>query len=285
MSGIKHSHIVNHSFLFSGKDLKLTEDVVVKHPTVQEVLDINNGINASERYWNMVSLLVCDPYDNMVMLDDNGMDYENSDCFDVFLCKWDNCIKSYNENKELFGMLNFHPLDAIKTSLSFFIGDYNFDVKEINFKEGADMAIIDINQVVNNQCRFVITREMFNIMSEFLTMMNNMNRSDRIKPANETTKKLLIEDMRDEIAIRGRKKDDEDSSEIHDYIGKLGMALAFGGNGSLSVFDVGKLKIYHLISGFDKSIKKENSGYLKTGIYTGNIDPKQLNKKEMDWIN
>ena len=67
---------INKGFLSSGKDLKLDENVVVKHPTIEEIENIDDTIYSIEHYWQLANLLMCDPYENMVVLDDLGINYQ-----------------------------------------------------------------------------------------------------------------------------------------------------------------------------------------------------------------
>lgn len=287
MVGIKFDDIVNKTFLISGKDLKLFDVIFVKHPSLQDIFDINNGVGCSELYWSMVNTLICDPYDNMVLLDDLGIDYETSDCFDVFLHHWNNCKFEYNSNKEYYEKNNLAPIDWIKKSLSFFLGDHNFDVGLFDFDlSKKDYVIYDLDSINNNFCNYAITREMFNLMSYFLLKINDIDHSNRIRPANKTAKKYLIEETRDEINRNnlhlGNKKI---TNDLNDYIGNMATALVFGGNGSISIFEVNKLKIYQLISGFKKTLRKENAFFIKSGIYSGTISMKSLDNNEIDWVN
>ena len=77
MSGEKKQKIeFNRLFLLSGNDLKLNDFVSVKHPVLNDIFNLNNGFNCEEIYWSYIFILLSDPYDYMVELDDMGIDYE-----------------------------------------------------------------------------------------------------------------------------------------------------------------------------------------------------------------
>lgn len=288
----KKEYKINKSFLSSGKDLKLANKIYVKHPTVQEILDIDDSIYSSKIYWNMVALLTCDPYDNMVMLDDIGLDYEECDSFDVFCIQWDNFYKKYNENKEMFDKLNFHPIDQIKQALCFFLGNHDFDISIIenvvDNKTIKDKVLTDRNLIYNDEsvgatCSYMIDRHMFNYLSEFISCINVIDKSQRINPADKNAKRILIEDKRDEIE-RLKHNQNLDENSLDDYIGKTMDGISWGGNGGINVFNVKQLKIYDLFTGFNIINRKNHSDHVLNGVYFGTVNPKDLKENEIDWV-
>ena len=85
---VEEKHLIPKSFLQSGFDLKITDTISCKHPTISEVLAIdeeNLGLHSEEQYYSMVNLFLTDPYSYMVYLDDLGIDYEKSNSFEVFV--------------------------------------------------------------------------------------------------------------------------------------------------------------------------------------------------------
>lgn len=273
---------INESFLFSGKDLYLSNNVIVKHPSVGNILDITNDINSVNIYWKIVGTLICDPYDNMVMLDDLGINYLEVTPFDVFIIQWNKAIEEYS-NKEIFYIENnFHPLDAIKESLSFFLGKHNFDLSFMNIDNQKEIVLVDLDTIHQNTCDYYITKEMYNLMSEFLFSINKLSKSDRINPADETTRKMLIEDTRDELKRQQRQHNSQEQ-ELEDCIGIASKSVCFGGNGGINVFNYKQLKIYQLLVGATIIDKKEYSSHLLSAIYSGNIKSGDVNKDDLNW--
>ena len=275
---------INKGFLSSGKDLKLDENVIVKHPTIEEIENIDDTIYSIEHYWQLANLLMCDPYENMVVLDDLGINYQEVDYFDVFLYKWKKNIEDYNRNKEYFDEVNIHPNDYIKLAMTFFLGKHNFDVQTVNYLNEKQLCIIDLDKIKNNEIDYCINRDMFNFIANFIIEINNIPREDRINPANEMTRQMLIEDARDEIKRRMRNQDNNSGKTIGDYIGEIKNGLCFAGNGGVSIFNVNQLKIYQLFTGFNTIVSKNHSDHILNGIYFGTVDLKKINKKELDWV-
>ena len=222
--------------------------------------------------------LICDPYSNMVMLDDKGIDYETSDNWDVFLIQWNQAIKEYHKNIELYQRVNLPPLFHITSALEFFLGKHSFDLRLIQTsKDKIEPVLCDVSKIQDKECEYIITRQMYNKFAIFLQRINNITDKNQIHPDGVGAKKMLIDDMRDEMKRKHRK---DDGDTFGDYIGKLMKATCCCGNGAVSVFDVNKMKIYQLISGFSMFVKKSNSDRLLNGQF--NLD--KVSKKELNWF-
>lgn len=263
------------AFLMSGKDFKLTSSITLHHPTIEEVLGINNSPFPDAFYWTYVQILLADPYSNMVMLDDMGKNYLEVSPYEVFILQWDNCQKDYQENKSMYDNYGFSPLDNIIQAISFFTKEVHQFVKGINNDE-------TIYFYDPNNSSFYINQQIFECLYEWVKSINNIDYSDRIHPADENARRVLIEDMRDEIKKKKRrkKKSDDDS----DFFGSLMSAVSFCGNGSITPFNINNCKLYWLNESLSINNKKTHAGHILDGIYHGTISSKDINKKELDWI-
>lgn len=112
---------ISKAFLHSGRDLVLNNKVTVKHPKMSDILAINDGFVCDAIYWSYVNSLLSDPYDNMVFLDDNHIDYELVTPFDVFVLRW----------------LQPGGHDTLSAALQFFLGPHDFTVRRIDESEWA----------------------------------------------------------------------------------------------------------------------------------------------------
>lgn len=271
------------SFLFSGNPLFLSDTVSVKHPKIKDTLDIGNSINPSEIYWHMVGELLCDPYDNMVMLDDLGIDYEEVTPWEVFLINWNSRLDDYNNKKDDYDAYGVHPLDYIKISLSFFLGKHDYDLTfmKLAHSHNEEIVLIASDAVKDNECNFFINKDMFNLMSDFIFSINCLDTSDRINPSNKNAKKMLIEDMRDELKRKQRKNLSE--SDTKDHIGIFSKSLAFGGNGGVNVFNYKELSVYQLFCGMKVTDKKEIASHILSGMYSGNVKSESVNTADINW--
>lgn len=262
------------AFLMSGDDYQLTNSIILHHPIVREIMSINNSLTPDNFYWTYVQILLSDPYSNMVMLDDMGKNYLEVSPYEVFVLQWDKCIENYKVNKEQYDSFGFNPLNDIQDALNFFICGEHYFVKG-NYDDGS-IGFYDIN---DRTCQ--INQETYNYIYEWVKSINKIDYSNRIKPADENARRILIEDMRDEIkkAKRRKKKSDDDS----DYFGNIMSADCFCGNGSITPFNINDCKVYWLNESLSITNKKSNADHLLDGIYHGTISSKDINKKELDW--
>mgnify|MGYP004666967401 FL=1 len=114
------------ALLFQGKDLKLTDYLSVRHPSYQDVLSLGDGVYSEELYWAYVQIILADPYENMVWLDDRHMDYEEVSPFQVFVLKWLESLE--HQVRQLPSVLeaDFSPESLVQGALSFFLGKQFF---------------------------------------------------------------------------------------------------------------------------------------------------------------
>lgn len=263
------------ALLLHGKDYPLTEYITLHHPTIDEILNIDETASPDNTYLQYVQIILSDPYTNMVMLDDMGKNYLEVTPFEVFLLQWDACVQNYNANKELYDTYQIHPLQTILNALQFFINEQHY------FLKGKyDDNRVCLYDAENPSCQ--ITQEIFEFICEWVKSINKFDYSNRIHPADENARRVLIEDMRDEMKkTKRRKKKKEDNQ---DYIGNLMSAVSFCGNGSITPFNIRKCKIYWLNEALSISGKKSNADHILDGMYHGTISSKDVNKKELDWM-
>lgn len=264
------------AFLMSGKDYKLTSNITLHHPTIDEILSIDHSPFSDSLYYLYVQTLLADPYSNMVMLDDLGKNYMEVSPYEVFAIQWDNCMSNYSKNKELYTSYNINPLDNICNALKFFI------CEKPNFNKGmyedGSVCFYDIN---NHNCQ--INKEIFEYIYEWVKGINKIEFSDQIKPSDENARKILIEDMRNEIKkSKRRKKKKNDDGE---HLGNILSAVCFCGNGSISPFNLNNAKIYWINEALSISNKKNKADHILNGIYQGTINSKEINKNDIDWVN
>lgn len=263
------------AFLMSGKDFELTPYITFHHPTVSEIISINKSPDPDSVYWKYVQILLSDPYSNMVMLDDMGKNYLDVSPYEVFVIQWDAYKAEYVKNKDMYDSYGLNPLEDITNALQFFTSGSSYFEKGI-YSDGT-ICFYDVNNP-----EFQINEEIFGCLHEWVKSINKIDYSNRIKPADESARRVLIEDMRDEIKkARKRKKKSNDGSG---YFGMAMSAVSFCGNGAITPYNIGECKLYWLNEAISISTKKDHSGHILDGIYHGTINPKDIDKKEIDWL-
>lgn len=261
--------LISGMMLRSGRDLELTPNVSVSHPTTARILEINNGFMCEEYYWTYVFSLLSDPYDFMVYLDDNGIDYEKVSAFDVFILRWNDAQKDQLENFELYQKVGSSPLLLLNHSLAFFFGSHHFCLKKLD----GQIVLADADDEA-----WFVTKDGFDLVVEFITKMNCIERDDKIKPATPGAKKVLIEDKRREEKKRARQKPKEEKAE---RIAEA-MAAIDAGVGLVDSYD--NLPIYRLLSTAHSVQKRIVVQSMLNGIYTGMLKADDVPEKSLRWV-
>lgn len=253
-------------FMMSGRDFKLTPSITLHHPDLNEIYDINNGFMSEQIYWSYVSSLMCDPYTNMVMLDDLGKNFMETTPFEVLILMLQN-----KENDDINSYV-----ELINQALQFFIvEEHDFSLTQY---EDGKYCLYDIK---NPQCQ--IDENIFDCIYEWLITTNKIDNSKKIKPADENARLILIEDARAEIKKAKRRKKKKD--EKQEVFGNLMSGVCFGGNGGASPFNIMNYKIYWLLEHQSTMARQQHSNNLFRGIYGGTISSKDIKKEELDWMN
>lgn len=277
------------SFLMSGNDLKISDTVFCKHPTMQEVFDIdkeNLGFNSEESYLHYVSLFTSDPYDYMVYLDERGYDYEEVSPFKLFTLLFSDFMDNLNETAKLL-YENGYPEQSIeflkKNNVYYMAFKFFFNVDSIFIS--TDMNGNDI--IVDEDGNLILDEKNYEYVYQFIRDMNGFKvPEDRVIPLDNVVKKMLIQDMKDDAEQKAMMRKigilDEDEDSRENILGLSLSIITWMGNG-ITPFNRNQLHVYDVINGFSRISKEKNYDDTILGIYTRCIDPKQINIKEIHW--
>lgn len=270
--------LISKSFLQSGKPLPLTKQISFKHPTVQEVLDLdkdNLGLYSEDYYYSMIGIFLTDPYQYMVYLDDRGIDYEIVTPYDVFVMRFQDRMEIYKEYQRCNPDKNIAEdvlNDIYFRTFKFFFGVDKFTVAPLAENE---TAVISGDQLL-------FDKEMYNYIFDFVKSVNGIPDIEKIYPEDEWAKQILIEDERERLK-RQIKKTKDDNSSNKDRLGNLLSAITWGCNGGITPFNRNQLHMYDLIDGLHRTNKLLSYDHTMTGIYSGCVDQKKINLKELHW--
>ena len=263
------------ALLNSGKDYQLTPYIILHHPIVKEVMDIDDSPCPDNTYIAYINLLLADPYFNMVMLDDMGKNYLETSPFEVFCIQWDNYVEEYQKNKPLYDSYGISPVDNIKKALNLFVcGEHEFTKGHY---ENGDVAFYDVNDP-----RLQISKEIFECLYEWVKSINKIDYSNKINPADENARRILIEDMRDEIK-KAKRRDKKKKDTNTDYFGNLMSAAMFCRNGGITPFNINDCKLYWLTESMHINSRRDNANHILDGVYHGTISSKDIKKDELEW--
>jgi len=258
--------LISKLFLMSGRDFQISKSVAVKHPKMSDIMSINNGFMCEDYYWSYVYTLLSDPYDHMVYLDDKNLDYEEVTPFFVFALRWADANEAAIKGEDVFS------LEMIKSALRFFFGVHDFQIVSV----GGKVLLID-----KQDPSWGMNDEIFTAALEFIVKMNCIERTDKIRPATPSAKKILIEDTRMEQRRKQRSKKKEKHTE------PIGDALVAAMAGGVSLSFAGgyeSIPIHPLLATSRAVQKKTVVQSMLNGIYTGMLKAEKLPADDLRWV-
>ena len=276
----KEKDLIPKSFLQSGNNLPITTSISFKHPTIQEVIDIDKehfGLNSEETYYSMVNVFLTDPYDYMVFLDDKGIDYETVNAFDVFCLLFDDYIKriqSLNNEYSEEQIIKLLQNNIYFSAFNFFLGVESFFIAKD--AEGK-------NVIGYGDGQFLMDSIIYDYISEFIRKINGIPNTEKIYPEEEWAKQILIEDEREKIKKKMKKRENDEDDSNKDRLGNLISSLTWSCNGGVTPFNRNQLHMYDLVDGINRTDKLLTYRNTMTGLYAGCIDKKNINFNELHW--
>lgn len=251
-------------FLLTGKNLDIKDGLTVRHPTIKNILDID-PVHCETLYQTYTSLLVSDPYSNMVFLDDNGIDYEKTTPFDVLLMRYKKSFEllenGKNEDDLLFALYEQKTIDE---ALLFYFGE-----------QGWHFVSVDNEVYIASKDNSVfISKDEYNIASSFVRCLNGLNTDDeeRIKPSNDFAKQMLIDIERDKIKYSKRNK-----SDSNEFLARIIL------ESEIPIFDIEKYSIFHIIELAKLHKSKMMVNNMVNGYYNGVVDSKDITPESLDY--
>lgn len=234
------------SILFADS-FPINDKIAITIPKVGQVLE------DEENYNSMMAAVTAYPQDFMVELDDAGIDFSDITPFELFL-------------------LLFSGLKEIDTSLIF----KGFDAK------GFELAVNPSNQEVvlrDNKNDITIDRSIHHMMRNALYQINHIERHDTT-PANVEAKKFMIERARKKKQRAMRRRKNVQKTGLEELIVSLVNSEQYKYNFQETL----DLTIYQFYSCLHQIVRKTNYNNLMIGYYTGSIESKHINSKELNWL-
>lgn len=224
--------------------LKVNDSIQIYIPTVGEILEDEDG------YYNLVSMLTVMPIDMMVQLDDVGIDFTSINEYELFL-------------------LLFNGLQGQDTSKVF--GDLDLTKFELATNTENQMTVL-----YDKENDIVIDRAIHGRIAGTLRKIHHLEKNYR-KPGNEEARKYMLERARKK---QKRDKHRQKSSQLESLIVAMVNAPEFKYD-----FEGTKgLSIYQFNESVRQIIKRVDYGNKMYGIYTGNINPKEMKPDELNWL-
>ena len=231
--------------LFRGEGYKINDKILIRQPTLEEIVDFGE-----QRYFGLVRTICSTPADRKVEIWDKlHVFWEKIDEYDLFI--------------SLFQTLQ-------KSEVSILFGDMDFTT----FKLGTQTGLPDL--VLKNKDQVVIDRAIHKLMTDYLRQIHKLKKNVDTG-FNDATRKIMIEDDRDEMALQMQKPF---QSLLLPLISSLTNCPEF----KYRWDDVWTLPIRVFMDSVERVQKHKSYNFVMQGIYSGCVDMKKLDKKELHWM-
>lgn len=244
------TQLVDPLSLYRGKDYSVSKHIVIKQPTLDDIYNFGE-----HKYFNTVSLLCSTTTDLRLELYDN---------FNIW---WDEI-----DDFELFVM-----------------GYNSFDDDDISLIFGTDFSLKRMTPIYDSTSQekklydettgAVIDRFIYEIIVTYLRKCHGIKKNFE-KGGNKMTKRMLIEEDRNERILAQQNKK-EDKSILLPLIS----AMTNHPNFKYRFDDVWQMPIYAFMDAVKRIQVIEDYNNLMFGYYTGNIDLKKIkDKSKLNWM-
>ena len=224
--------------------LTVTDKMSIVIPKVRDILD------CEDEYYSLVTMLTAMPYDLMVQLDDLGIDFTEINEWELFLLLFNNYKKA--------------------PCLRLVFGDFQIENYEIAADENGNVVLY------NQEDGDVIDRGVYEYMAWIIRQIHHFEKNIR-QPGNSAAKKYLIERARIKQRRAARKKK---HSELEDLI----VAMVNTEQFKYDYEGVLDLTIYQFNASVSQIVRKVHYDNLMIGAYTGHVDMKDVDKKDLNWL-
>ena len=230
--------------IFKNQDYQFNSKIVIHQPTLAEVTDYGEA-----NYFSLVRFFCSTPADRKL------------DIWEQMHKYWDE-IDEYELFLSLFGA--FANLDM---SIIFPTLDFKTFKVEVNS---------NLELVLRNDDGVVIDRAIHALLTQHLRFVHTLEKN-MVTGYDRLTKDAMIEDDQLEREIAASRQPEQ---QLWPMISALTNTEGF----KYRYDDVWQLPIGVFLDAARRVQKRINYSHLMTGIYSGCVDMKQVNKKEFDWM-
>ena len=222
----------------------INEDVVIRIPTVREVLQ------DEDNYYGLVYSLTSMPIDRMVQLDDLGIDFTQISDYDLFLLFF-SAIRTQDTH------LIFGDLDLSKFALA-------------ESDDGGSFVLVDTENDI------VIDRRVQLQIAATLRRIHHLEKNRR-RPGNKEAQDFMLQVEREKMK---RQKKRSTFSNLESLI----VALVNTEQFCYRYDDVLDLTIYQFNESVRQIVHKVEYDNKMRGVYAGTISAKDLNQDDLNWL-
>ena len=225
-------------------EYQISENLSVVIPTVGQVLD------NEDEYYSMVTAFTAMPIDLMVQLEDLNLDFETMTDWELFLL--------------LSNSMRTQDTSLILKDISFstFQLDANEETQELFLRDTQSDVIID--------------RAAYYQISAVLRKIHNIKKNTR-KPGNQEAKEYMLKRAREKQKRALKRKTDSQTEALI-------VAMVNSPEYKYDYDSTRELTIYQFNKSVNQIVKRVDYNNKMFGVYTGNIDPKNLSRDDLNWL-
>jgi len=227
------------------RDYVLNSKITIRNPSLDEIEDYGE-----QRYFSLVKTVCATPADRKV------------DIWDSLHIYWDKM-----DEYKLF-TVTFRTLQEQDMSILF--GDMDF----ASFKTFVKPDMPDAT--IRNSDGVVIDRAIHKLMTDYLRTIHRFHKNVDVG-FDDRTKDIMIEDDRDEMALA---RVQPFRSILQPLISSLTNCPEF----KYCWDNVWDIPVGVFMDSVVRVQKHKNFDYVMHGVYSGNVDFKKLDKKELQWM-
>lgn len=231
--------------VFRGKNYEINDRISIRQPTLDEICEYGE-----QKYFGMVRTLCATPADKKVEI------------WDTLHVYWDT-IDEYDLFISLFEALQ-------KEDLSILFGNLDYQSFHLTLHPKINSVIL------RNREGAVIDRAIYTLMTDYIRKVHRFKKNVDVG-YDDYTKDAMIEDDKDEREWLSRKP-------FSSFLQPAISALTNCGDFKYRFDDVWTLPIGVFMDASERIQKLKGYEHMMHGIYSGNVDIKKINKRELDWM-
>lgn len=247
---------IDELLVYRGDDIHITDEITIHQPTLNEICDYGE-----KTYFSMVYSLTSTGADLKWQLDELGVDYTQISDYQLF---YSILVKSWKKEQTsiLFGELDLQCFQLFTR---------NAETDE-SVKEDSDEVIL-----YDQEHDIVIDERIYRCITDSLRLIHGTKRNDQL-PANESTKRILIEDAREEYH---KSMKNPCRSTLKNLISSMVNWEGF----KYDHTSVWSMKIHPFMDSVRRTNKIKNANLLLQSGYSGfGINLQTIKKEELDWM-
>lgn len=266
--------------IYRGGDIYINDKIIITQPTIGQIQEFGEC-----RYFNAVYTFTSVGADLKWQLHTKGIDYTTISDYDLFRTYISQAVSSRKnilrflemncDKDEECAKLYSNLSDEDKSEM--LINPMQLLLKDVDLADFIECTDTKINQPIlyNQEKDITIDRTVYARMVDVIRRMHGFKRNNQI-PANESTKRDLIEDARDEYIAN---KNQPFKSVLMPYTS----ALINHPNCSYKHSDIWELGINAFFDSIRRIDRIQNATLLLQGAYSGFASLKGVDKKILDW--